>query len=82
MIKEIMDIFKRSQKFKKIENPTVFGGQRSHRKIEDISYVRNVQEKLASIEVGQQFGLATREGIRVFKLIEIRPNKENQNKNT
>lgn len=56
----------------------LFGGQRSQQKLEDITLVRNIQEKLAAIPLGHKFGIATRDGLKVFKLIEIRkPVKHN-----
>lgn len=39
---------------------------------EDMSSVRNLHEKLASIKLGNAFALTTREGLRIFKLVEIR----------
>jgi hypothetical protein len=45
-------------------------------KIEDITYVRNLQEKMASLEVGQCFALATRQGHHIFKLMRIEAYQE------
>lgn len=41
--------------------------------IEDLAQIRNIQERLANVKLGNAFGLTTREGIKIFKLIEIRP---------
>lgn len=40
--------------------------------IEDLSRVRNLTEKLAEIKLGNAFGVTTREGVRIFKYIELR----------
>ncbi len=45
--------------------------------VNDISNVRNIQERIAGLNIGQCFGLTTREGIKIFKLVQI---KENVNK--
>lgn len=44
--------------------------------IEDITNIRNLHEKMASLNIGQCFGLTTREGIKIFKLVEIRPHQQ------
>lgn len=66
-----MNIFKY---FKKPENPLLIDKQ--HAKFEDVTYVRNIQERLASLEIGQTFGVATRTGMHVFKKTEIRTYEE------
>lgn len=41
--------------------------------VEDITLVRNIQEKMAGLEVGDCFALATREGHHIFKKVKIEP---------
>jgi hypothetical protein len=43
---------------------------------EDVGMVRNLHEKLAAIPVGYGFLLPTREGMKEFKCISIRPYPE------
>jgi len=47
-------------------------------KMEDLTYTRNLQEKLASLEVGQCFALASRQGLHIFKLMRIQAHPEQE----
>lgn len=68
------------QFWKKKKKIVPFGGARGiSPKIEDVSQTRNIQEKLASISPGSGFMIATREGFKVFKCIEIRKYEEKKN---
>ena len=59
--------------WKKKERTMVpFGGQRGHQKLEDISGTRNIIEKLGAMELNHCFSVQTREGEKIFKLIEVR----------
>lgn len=64
------------------KNKKVSVNEPSHipRTIEDITYVRNLQEKLASLDVGQTFALATRTGMHLFKKTSIQPSENVKDK--
>ena len=47
--------------------------------IEDVTGIRNIQEKLAGIKMGNAFGLTTREGIKIFKYVQLRPHTKGKN---
>lgn len=45
-------------------------------KMEDFTYVRGIHEKLASLEVGQTFALATRTGMHIFQKTGIQSHEQ------
>ena len=57
---------------KKEKTMVPFGGQRGQQKLEDITMVRNIVEKLGTMELDHCFALQTREGTKIFKLVEIK----------
>ena len=57
----------------KADGPTLKDKQPA--KAEDLTYTRTIQEKMASLEVGQTFALATRTGHHIFKKTSIVPYK-------
>ena len=61
------------QFWKKIKNPVFCSSGRILPKLEDITMTRNIQERLASMELGHFFAVATREGHKVFQLVRIEP---------
>lgn len=40
--------------------------------VEDLTRDRNLVEKLANMEMGHSFAVTTRDGIRIFRYVELR----------
>lgn len=53
-------------------------GKKQEESVEDLTMIRNLKERLANIQLGNAFGLSTREGVKIFKYVELRehPKKE------
>ena len=49
-------------------------------KIEDITYVRGIHERLAAMEVGSLFAVATRTGMHIFQKTSIQPHEQVKSK--
>ena len=62
---------------KTITKPT-WGKSVVEQGIEDYAMSRNLREKIAGLSLGKAFGISTRDGIKVFKLIEIRPHPKKE----
>ena len=49
----------------------IFPKEHNPLNIPDITYSRNVVERIASVPVGNQFAISTREGLKIFKCVGI-----------